>query len=292
MWLALSDIGINRKFMSGHEYKIAVLLPTRGRDDALERSVKSLFDLADDPNSIQLMLGFDNDDDEGISAFQEVVQPWLDEQGINYTAMTFEPLGYTRLNEYVNTLAKNSDADWLVFWNDDAYMETQGWDTTIASHTGEFKLLAFHTHNDHPYSIFPIAPREWLDLLGHLSPHQISDAWLSQQAYMLDIWERIPVDVVHDRHDLTGNNGDATFKNRIMYEGNPTDPRDFHYSTWSHLRFSECDRIADYMRTRGIDTSWWDNIKLGKQDPWDKLRVNDVNKQMVQFNIKTAGINI
>ena len=275
--------------MSEHEYKIAVLLPTRGRDDALERSVKSLFDLADDPDSIQLMLGFDNDDEEGISAFQEVVQPWLDEQGINYTAMTFEPLGYTRLNEYVNTLAKTSDADWLVFWNDDAYMETQGWDTTIASHTGEFKLLAFHTHNDHPYSIFPIAPREWLDLLGYLSPHQISDAWLSQQAYMLDIWERIPVDVVHDRHDLTGNNGDDTFKNRIMYEGKPSDPRDFHHPTWSALRFNECDRLADYMRNRGIDTSWWDNIKAGKQDPWDKLRVNDVNKQMVQFNIKTYG---
>ena len=33
--------------MSNHEYKIAVLLPTRGRSDALERSVKTLFDLAD-----------------------------------------------------------------------------------------------------------------------------------------------------------------------------------------------------------------------------------------------------
>ena len=132
--------------MNKHEYSIAVLLPTRGRDDALERSVKSLFDLADNPDQIQLMLGIDTDDKEGIAAFQESVQPWLDSEGINYTAMSFEPMGYIRLNEYVNTLAKNSDADWLVFWNDDAYMETQGWDNVIAGHTGEFKLLAFHTH--------------------------------------------------------------------------------------------------------------------------------------------------
>ena len=271
--------------MISYQFDIAILLPTRGRDDALERSIKSLFDLADNPDQIQLMLGFDTDDKEGIAAFQESVQPWLDSQDINYTAMTFEPMGYTRLNEYVNTLALNSDADWLVFWNDDAYMETQGWDTVISDHTGEFKLLAFHTHNDHPYSIFPIVPREWLDTMGHLSPHQISDGWLSQQAYMLDIWERIPVDVVHDRHDLTGNNHDDTYKNRVSFEGNPYDIRDFHHTGWSLRRMQETDTLADYMKTRGINTDWWYNVKTGTQDPWEKLRDNDPNGQMKQFKM-------
>jgi len=267
-----------------HEFGIAVLLPTRGRSDALERSVKSLFELADNLDNIQLMLGFDDDDAEGISAFEDLLQPWLDKHGVNYTAMSFAPLGYTRLNEYVNTLAHASDADWLFFWNDDAYIETQGWDTVIESHTGEFKLLAVHTHNDHPYSIFPIAPRAWLDHMGHLSPHQISDAWLSQQAYMLDIWERIPVNVVHDRHDLTGNNDDATFQNRVMFEGNPSSPHDFHHPEWSAIRVAGCDKLAEYMQENGISTKWWEAVKSNKQDPWAKLKVNDVNKQMVQFN--------
>jgi hypothetical protein len=269
-----------------HEFGIAVLLPTRGRSEALERSVKSLFDLADNPDRVQLMLGFDDDDTEGVEAFEELLQPWLDERGINYTAMSFEPLGYTRLNEYVNTLAHASDADWVFFWNDDAYVETKGWDTVIESHTGEFKLLAVHTHNDHPYSIFPIAPRAWLDHMGHLSPHQISDAWLSQQAYMLDIWERIPVDVVHDRHDLTGNNDDATFQNRVMFEGNPSSSRDFHHPTWSKYRIDECERLAEYMRANGISTDWWEAVKSNNQDPWAKLKANDVNAQMRQFQMK------
>jgi len=267
-----------------HEFGIAVLLPTRGRSDALERSVKSLFDLADHPDQVQLMLGFDEDDVEGVTAFEDLLQPWLDKHSVNYTAMSFAPMGYTRLNEYVNTLAHASDADWLFFWNDDAYIETQGWDTVIESHTGEFKLLAVHTHNDHPYSIFPIAPRAWLDHMGHLSPHQISDAWLSQQAYMLDIWERIPVDVVHDRHDLTGNNDDTTFKNRVMFEGNPSSPRDFHHPEWSAIRVAGCDKLAEYMQENGISTKWWEAVKSNRQDPWAKLKVNDVNKQMVQFN--------
>ena len=270
--------------MTTPEFDIAILLPTRGRSDSLERSVKSVIELAADPSRIQIMFGFDNDDDVGTQCFIDELQPWLDEHKVNYTAMTFNPLGYIRLNEYVNELARKSDARWLVFWNDDAVMETGAWDQEIMIHEGEFKLLAFHTHNDHPYSIFPIVPRKWLDLLGYLSPHQISDAWLSQQAYMLDIWERIPVDVLHDRHDLTGNNGDETFQNRPMLEGNPRDPRDFHSVQQMDVRHTDCAKIAQYLESkRGQDMSFFANIFRGTQDPWEKLALNDVNKQMVQF---------
>jgi hypothetical protein len=271
---------------SKSEYSIAVLLPTRGRTDALSRSVKGLINRAVTPERVQLMLGFDDDDVNGLEHFESDLRPWLDEKGISYTAMSFEPVGYGRLNEYVNELAKNSSADWLFFWNDDALMETTGWDREIDKHTGEFKILAVHTHRDHPYSIFPIVPRAWLDLLGYLSPHQISDAWLSQQAYCLDIMERIEVYVTHDRHDLTGNNNDETFKNRPMYEGNPSNAKDFHHIDWVIKRMDECQRISEYMKKSGLDTTWWDNVKAKTQDPWEKLRENDINKQMVQFQVK------
>lgn len=271
---------------SKSEYSIAVLLPTRGRTDALSRSVKGLINRAVTPDRVQLMLGFDDDDVNGLEHFESDLRPWLDEKGISYTAMSFEPVGYGRLNEYVNELAKNSSADWLFFWNDDALMETTGWDREIDKHTGEFKILAVHTHRDHPYSIFPIVPRAWLDLLGYLSPHQISDAWLSQQAYCLDIMERIGVYVTHDRHDLTGNNNDETFKNRPMYEGNPSNAKDFHHIDWVIKRMDECQRISEYMKKSGLDTTWWDNVKAKTQDPWEKLRENDINKQMVQFQVK------
>ena len=266
------------------EFNIAILLPTRGRAEMLERSIQSLISMAKDPNQIQLMLAFDNDDEVGTKHFEQVVQPWLDDNMINYTAMTFEPLGYIRLNEYVNELARNSDARWLVFWNDDAVMETQDWDNEIMKWDGQFKLLAFRTHNLHPYSIFPIVPRKWLDLLGYLSPHQISDAWLSQQAYMLDIMERIPVEVLHDRHDLTGNNKDETFLNRPMLEGNPMDPDDFHSIHRTDIRQKDSAKIADYLQKEcGINMKFFADIFTGAQDPWEKLKINDVNKQMVQF---------
>lgn len=272
--------------MTDQQYSIAVLLPTRGRTDALTRSVSGLVSRAKDVSQIKIMLGFDEDDSTGLSHFKEELQPWLDENSVNYTAMLFEPLGYGRLNEYVNALANGVNADWYCFWNDDALMETDSWDAVIRSHTGKFKLLAFHTHRDHPYSIFPIVPRAWLEALGHLSPHQLSDAWLSQQAYMLDVWERIDVNVTHDRHDLTGNNEDETFKNRPMFEGNPRDPKDFHHISWTHLRLEETEKLSNYMQSNGIDITWWNNVKEGLQDPWEKLKANDVNNQMSCFTVR------
>jgi hypothetical protein len=267
-------------------YSISILLPTRGRCDSLKASVQSLVDKAVDPKSIQIKFGFDRDDDVGTKSFLNDIEPYFKDRHVSYCAYLFEPLGYLRLNEYVNYMALKSQADWLVFWNDDAVMETSAWDQTIINYTGQFKLLAFQSHNDHPYSIFPIVPKSWLDLLGYLSPHQLSDAWLSQQAYMLDVWERIPVAVTHDRYDLTGNNNDDTYKNRPMLEGNPSDPRDFNSSAMRLSRFNDCIRISDYMKTQlGLDTTFFENVQAGKQNPWEKLIKNDINQQMKQFNI-------
>jgi hypothetical protein len=268
-----------------NEYKIAVLLPTRGRTAALTLSLQSLLQKANNLNNIQLLLGLDNDDTVGINHFQEELQPWLDNLDVDYDVLSFEPMGYGQLHNYVNTLAQNSSADWMFFWNDDAVMETQGWDDEIINHTGEFKLLAVHTHKDHPYSIFPIVPRAWLDVIGHLSMHSMNDAWLSQNAYCLDIWKRIDVAVLHDRADLTGNNLDVTYKQRELLEGNPQNPRDFHNSNNILLRMQECDKIADYLRSQGQDCTFWDNVKLKKQDPWERLKENDVNGQMRQFSL-------
>ena len=270
--------------MSNPKYKIAILLPTRGRTDCLGRSIRTLAELATDPKSIQFMFGFDRDDDVGYKYFTDELQPWMEQQGLTFVAMKFAPMGYVNLHKYSNHLAKYTDADWLVVWNDDTVMETKSWDTCINSYTGQFKLLSFKTHNMHPYSIFPIVPRAWFDILGYISPHPTQDGWVSQQAYMLDIYERIDVTVLHDRFDLTGNNNDDTFKNRPMLEGKPSDPNDFHSVQQIALRHQDAAKLAAHMRKQGISTKFFEDIFAGTQDPWEKLAKNDINKQMIQFS--------
>jgi hypothetical protein len=103
---------------------------------------------------------------------------------------------------------------------------------------------------------------------------------------MLDIMDRLEIYVTHDRHDLTGNNADATFRGRTALEGRPYDPMDFHHISNTQRRMVECEKLAVYMRSMGTDTAWWNSVKAGTQDPWVKLKEFDTNHQMVQFNMK------
>jgi hypothetical protein len=162
-------------------------------------------------------------------------------------------------------------------------MEDSGWDTVILSHGNKFCIQAFETHNKHPYSIFPIVPREWYDQLGYLSQHQLNDAYISQIAWMLDIMVRIPVNVSHNRFDLTGKNLDATFQERKIHEGNPNNPLDFNYITQRRARYEDAEKISTYLKSQGYDMSVWEEVKSGKRDPWAIMIKSDVNKHMMRF---------
>jgi hypothetical protein len=266
---------------------ISILLPTRGRPKPLEQCLRTLLDQAKDPSRIEVMLAFDNDDTENIAHFVSVIQPYLDDLGVEYNAIQFQRLGYTRLNEYLNELARHSQGSWLFFWNDDAVMKTQDWDQAIKDNGQEFYLLRAETNHEHPYAIFPILPKKWVELTGHLSPHQINDAWTSQVAWMLDIVKNIPVMVHHERYDLTGENLDDTFKDRIMFENMPgNDPRDFNHITWRNRRIAETEKIAKYLESIGRDTSWWRDSLAGKnEDIWSRMAATDKHKRLRQWKV-------
>lgn len=253
------------------DISISVLLPTRGRTDALARSVLSLVHTVSDPTALEILLAFDDDDNASVDHFQQHIAHAIDEAGIAYTALQMPRLGYVKLNQYVNMLAGRARGRWLKFWNDDAVMLTQAWDIKIIEHDPHFRVLRMPTHRDHPYAIFPIVPRAWYDMFGYISDHQISDAWVSQIAYMLDIMHNIDVTVVHDRHDLTGNNADATFQQRVMLEGRPEDPQDFNHVAWRRRRQQDAARICGMLEQQGVDMSWFRGVAAGTQNPWARM---------------------
>lgn len=255
-----------------NDTKISVLLPTRGRREVLVKSVLDLCAKAHNPRRLEILLGID-DDDTGIQEYikDHLAQP-LQDMGVECRASIFQPLGYARLHDYVNTLAAYSTGDWLFFWNDDGIMVTDGWDDVITQYDGQFKLLAPRdNHNGHPYAIFPIVPRDWYILMGHLSLNAQNDAWLSHLAYMLDIFERIDVEFIHDRADITGNNNDATFQNREYQEGNPEDPADFGHPDQQKRRVQSAHKIAWFLDRIGQRSEWWERVKAGEQDPFEKM---------------------
>ena len=265
---------------------ISILLPTRGRTAQLDRSVTSLIQHADHTDTIEWLLAFDEDDQPSVDYFQENIASKIEESGGTYTCMGFAPLGYTRLNEYLNALAPHAQAPWWVFWNDDAVMMDDHWDSVISSQGDRFCIQAFDTHKKHPYSIFPIVPRTWWRLLGHLSEHPLNDAYISQIAWMLDIMVRIDIRVEHERFDLTGKNLDDTFRQRNLQtlEGDPRRPTDFNYIENRRGRINQAIKIFRYLESHGQDMSYFRSVLAGKQDPWEKMLASDVNKQMMKFS--------
>jgi hypothetical protein len=259
---------------------ISILLPTRGRAQALMSSIQSLHTLAEDFDSIEVLFGVDNDDVVGMENMLHNVCPWIEQNNIKHKIVVFEPQGYNNLHRYVNGLAEHSQGSWLFFWNDDAVMKTTAWDARIRERTGEFKLLSVYTHNDHPYSIFPILPREWFEILGHISQHSSNDAYVSQMAYYLDIFERIDVHCDHNRYDITGINNDATYQQRRIMEGDPSQPGDLNHPDMVKLRTDDVAKLATWMQDQGLDLTFFVDAWEGRQDPWIKMRANDTNNQV------------
>jgi hypothetical protein len=268
-------------------YAIAVIMPTRGRTEILLNSLKSLVLNADDVSRIQILLAFDEDDNIGYPYYESTVKPWMAQVGVANIVWKSPRLGYRRLHDYYNFLASQAKSDWIVGWNDDARMESQGWDSEIVKYTSQFKLLAFRSNHDHPYAIFPVIPRDWIHILGHYSLHNQTDAWISQIAYALDIYHPIDSYVVHERADLVdGVEKDATYQEREYLEGDTSNPVDFTHPEMTRLRYQDTDKLAWYLQRIGVPNTWMD-VLSGKLSPFEKLLANDKKGYLRKWQITT-----
>ena len=111
-------------------------------------------------------------------------------------------------------------------------------------------------------------PIDWYLLIGYFSLNAQNDAWVSTIAKALDVLKPIDIDVLHDRFDLTGNNDDDTFRNRVYKEGNPNDPEDFQHPNMTKAREHCMHKIS------------WFCGKIGQpetQEYFNKVLTNEIN---------------
>lgn len=180
---------------------VSVLLPSRGRPDSLRATIAGLRGLADDSDRVEVLVAGDDDDED---------TPGAARAGGAVLLITGPRRGYARLHEYVNDLAGSARGRWLMLWNDDAAMLTDGWDRIISEQrTGQRVLCP--TSNQEPLNTFPIFTRELYLLLGHVSVSPHCDSYLEAVSRPTGIEHRVPIEVRHDRYDLTGLHNDQTF---------------------------------------------------------------------------------
>jgi glycosyltransferase involved in cell wall biosynthesis len=150
--------------------KISILLPTRKRTQTLVNSINSLLANAADTSRIEILIAYDDDDEESREFFANTWADYIGQCSATTKVFETERFGYLRLYKYVNFLAEQASGDWIMFWNDDAVMLTENWDDAIVNETGWFGLLRMPCVNmDHPFALFPIVPRSWIDFFGKVS---------------------------------------------------------------------------------------------------------------------------
>lgn len=162
----------------------------------LRTSYMSLVNLADDPGRVEFLAALDPDDPW---VHESWPLPWTRMQVTAWVAS--ERYGIWRLHEYYNRLARQARGKWLMLWNDDAEMLTQGWDSLICERSCNQCLQPWHSNGGYTHNDFPVWPKEWSDFLGHVSPTRCVDAAIDHVALRIGRMYPIQVQIRHDRPD-------------------------------------------------------------------------------------------
>jgi hypothetical protein len=193
---------------------ISVLIPSRGRPFGLEQSFRSLVDLAAQPGRVEILVAVDPDDPDTRQMADSLGEVECGISGRDPIGLWMAPerFGYAGLERYYNHLAGMASGEWLLIFNDDCRMLTPGWDEIIhAQQPAALWLAANHAPGG---NFFPAFPRSWADAWGHVALVANIDVWIQEVATRAGLHRKIPVEVFHDRFDVTGNaaNDDATYR--------------------------------------------------------------------------------
>jgi hypothetical protein len=165
--------------------KVSVLMPSRGRPDLAKQSIKSL-----GKGDFEVLIATDQDDETRNQL-----------AGHNTTAFA-QRHGYGQLQIYYNTLSEKAKGDWLMLWNDDAVMETEGWVDKIAQfdHTKPMVLNPWGPETD---NLFPVISRKWYEIVGHFSMNTHADSWVQQIGERLNLQVYVPgIKITHQGENL------------------------------------------------------------------------------------------
>jgi hypothetical protein len=183
---------------------ISVLVPSRQRPEPLTRSIESL-----GVGDFEVLVRVDEDDPS--------LESYLALRNVEVIVGPHH--GYAALQHYYNELAGRARGDWLCVWNDDCLMQTPDWLDIVRSYDGKMAVLNPSTNHDNweiDMNVFPIFPRRMVELMGHLSLNNHNDSWIEFVARDAGIMVRVPIEILHDRADLTGQNDDETYARRQM----------------------------------------------------------------------------
>jgi hypothetical protein len=134
---------------------------------------------------IQFLVAVD-EDDPALGAYKEL--------GIK---LTITPRwGYAYMDEYCNRLAQEATGDWLLNWNDDAYMETTNLEELVADLDPDKPTVVLFGGDTR----FPMISRGLYKLLGHFAGGPSVDSYIHAIGVHANIIaDKQAIEMRHDR---------------------------------------------------------------------------------------------
>lgn len=149
----------------------AILIPSRARPDRLHKTMTSIFNTVKNPENIEVMLRFDDDDIISIERMDEFKK---------YPSTTVligsRQKGWLSLNLFYEEMAAVANSHWVWIMNDDAIFEGNDWDEQLAQIPTEGFLvqpelyqLGFSKYYNAEGGAFPCMPnlcwKKWVEII-------------------------------------------------------------------------------------------------------------------------------
>jgi len=202
----------NYELARGKKKLISVLLPSRKRFELLKKTIDSFIKNTSDLSKIEILVRLDYDDAETISKIPE-----LQHDKVDIVVIVGERFGgYKGLHILVNELCAISRGEFNLLFNDDATLESQGWDKIVERYSGKTVVLNPGTRDNADWlNTFPIVSRKIFETLNHYALQTHNDTWIQEISRSIGI--EVPANEIyikHDRYDKTKNNGDEIWDQR------------------------------------------------------------------------------
>lgn len=206
--------------MKKYKYLIGIMIPTRKRTKLLKECLDSIIAKTQDKSLVEILIRTDNDDPETLELCK-----LYDDAPIEIKILTGDRKnGYGSLHEYYNSLAKISESEFLMVFNDDVEMLTEGWEQYYKQFSEKNYIIGLRNFiypNGKEQEIFvgyngnPAIPHDFYNEFGSLSHHPMLDDWWvnvsNALGKKLEKWVDVKVWFKRPGGDYAHSEADTTF---------------------------------------------------------------------------------
>jgi hypothetical protein len=241
-YVTYDSVFISKTYNSQPHIKISFLSTVRGSLDNFYNAIKSIFNLARYPDSIELLIRFDNDD----PSWSQFVKSDVANQ-YNIKVFVGERVGYSQMFRMMNQLFVSSVGCIISGFSKDQMIHTAEWDCEVYKNIDDFSFLFPHgyvRHNnkfiyDHLSRLSPFIPRAVFDVIGYYGIPSLSDTYLDRLSYICGIRKKINIAI-----------SDVLMENATNLSENPWDM--FSSADIQLIIYRNADKIKKYMDDNNI----------------------------------------